>query len=93
MRDDDDMNQCARCHQTYNPREGSEPDHTSVCDPCAHDVVEERDAEIARLRAALAAGPAALRIERDRGGYLRVASMDDIVDLVERAQKKAMGET
>jgi hypothetical protein len=60
-----------------------------------------RDAEIARLRAALAAGPAALRarllkpIGGTNGvidGMIRAAFEHALVD-VEAAQKKAMGET
>jgi hypothetical protein len=51
---------------------------------------DPRDAEIARLRAALAAGPAALRALVPHSTSL---TWEDAVEVVEAAQKKAMGDS
>lgn len=40
--------ECQRCGNEYLLRDGDDP--TPYCDRCAHAVIEERDAEIERLR-------------------------------------------
>ena len=77
---DPDCKDCRGKGSTYGQR----------CDCTTRD---PRDAEIARLRAALAAGPAALRdyAKEHRTGVMH---RDLAVAVVEAAQKKAMkGET
>lgn len=43
-----DGHECQRCGDEYSLRDGDDP--TPYCDRCAHVVIEEQDAEIARLR-------------------------------------------
>jgi len=50
---DDDLTTCVRCHTGYALRMGDDP--LTYCDRCAHEVIEQRDATIAALRAELTA--------------------------------------
>jgi translation elongation factor EF-1alpha len=89
----DDLPECPRCHLAEYWR-GDASGRCVKCDWVESAAVEidPRDAEIARLRAALAAGPAALRdyAKEHRTGVMH---RDLAVAVVEAAQKKAMGDT